>query len=361
MLKDKIKLEKILSYAVLLVFTLAVVGILIFFYDGDNVPAINESENIVSATPIEKEETTPTKEADQKEPEFVLPQKGVRPFAVMIDNAGNGCLPQGGLYKAQIIYEIIVEGGVSRLMPVFWGELPELTGPVRSSRHYFLDYVLEHDAIYVHFGWSPQAKNDISVLGINNINGVGYGGEVYWDITKDRRNWQDSYTSGENIENFLKKAKYRRNTDKELVFDYNEEEIELVQGQNATKIDISYGQYYKCGFTYDSESKMYLRMREGKPHIERITNEQLDAKNIIIQFAKNHLIPGDLKGRQEVYTVGTGNGWYITNGKAVEITWSKNSRDSKTQYFYDTGDKVSFNKGKTWIQIVPLSGSANIE
>ncbi|WP_243467285.1 DUF3048 N-terminal domain-containing protein [Acetivibrio straminisolvens] len=72
----------------------------------------------------------------------------------MIDNQGTICLPQGGLSQAQVIYEVIVEGGITRFMPVFWGQKTELIGPVRSARHYFLDYAMEHDAIYVHIGWS---------------------------------------------------------------------------------------------------------------------------------------------------------------------------------------------------------------
>jgi len=86
-------------------------------------------------------------------------------------------------------------------MPVFWGQKTELIGPVRSARHYFLDYALEHDAIYVHIGWSPMAMADIPKLGVNNINGA-YG--VFWDITNDKSNWQDTYTSMENWRNTQK-------------------------------------------------------------------------------------------------------------------------------------------------------------
>ena len=86
-----------------------------------------------------------------------------RPIAVMIDNHKDA-LPQGGLNDAYMVYEIIVEGGESRLMALFKGVEPEQIGPVRSSRHYFLDYALENDAIYAHFGWSPQAQYDISAL-----------------------------------------------------------------------------------------------------------------------------------------------------------------------------------------------------
>ena len=98
-----------------------------------------------------------------------------RPIAVMIDNNVDA-RPQAGINKAYMVYEIIVEGGETRLMALFKNVNVDKIGPVRSSRHYFLDYALEHDAIYVHFGWSPQAESDIKTLGVNNINGITQSG-----------------------------------------------------------------------------------------------------------------------------------------------------------------------------------------
>ena len=96
-----------------------------------------------------------------------------RTIAVMIDNVGDA-RPQAGLNEAYMVYEIIVEGKLTRLMALFKDVDLDKIGPVRSSRHYFLDYALENDAIYVHFGWSPQAQSDIRKLGVNNINGQAY-------------------------------------------------------------------------------------------------------------------------------------------------------------------------------------------
>ena len=94
-----------------------------------------------------------------------------RPIAVMIDNH-NQAWPQAGLNQAYLVYEIIVEGGETRLMALFKGVNVDKIGPVRSSRHYFLDYAMENDAIYAHYGWSPQAENDIKRYSINNLNGI---------------------------------------------------------------------------------------------------------------------------------------------------------------------------------------------
>ena len=315
-----------------------------------------------SEEPIQTVETTVKVDTTQPEPEvneFVMPDFTTRPFAVMIDNEGTKSLPQGGLNKAQIIYEIIVEGGETRLMPVFWNTDATMIGPVRSSRHYFLDYAMENDAIYVHFGWSPMAKSDISTLGINNINGITNGGSIFWDLTGDRYNWQDSYTSMEKIKNFTKRVKYRTTTEKTPVFSYNNVDQKLSNGTIAEKINIKYS-YYTCGYKYDTKTGMYLRFRKGLPQMERVSGKQLRAKNIIIQFTGNYTLKGDTAGRQNVNTVGSGSGYFITGGKSIKISWSKVSRSAQTKYTDVKGNPIKLNQGQTWVQITPTYGKVTI-
>ncbi|HOV27820.1 MAG TPA: DUF3048 domain-containing protein [Pseudobacteroides sp.] len=302
-------------------------------------------------------EPTPTKKIS----DFVFPKEGERPVAVMIDNQGEKVLPQGGLNKAQLIYEITVEGGETRLMPVFWGTNPTMIGPVRSSRHYYLDYVMEHDAIYVHFGWSPMAMSDISKFKINNINGVGYGGEVFWDLTKDKGNWQDSYTSMEKVMNFVKKAKYKESTDKKLLFSYNQEDEKLNTDRKADNVTVRYNSRIFNTFEFDALNQVYMKSRNGKPHMERVSEKQLEVKNIIVQYVANYGIKDDDKGRQDLKNVGSGDGWYITCGNAIKIKWSKNSRSAQTSYTDEAGKTIVLNPGLTWIQIVPLNSKITIE
>lgn len=292
---------------------------------------------------------------------FTPPVQGMRPYAVMIDNEGTRPLPQGGIYLAQVVYEVIVEGGTTRLMPIFWDKNPTMIGPVRSSRHYFLDYAMEHDAIYVHFGYSPMAMSDIKKFKINNINGVANGGEVFWDLTKDRRNWQDSYTSMEKVKGYVGKVKYRTETEKGLVFKYSDKDSDFAAGNNAVNVNIKYTTSYTCSYKYDEAKKVYIRYRKEKPHMERLTGEQFTAKNIIIQKVSNHLIKGDTAGRQEVNTVGSGEGYYISNGKYINIKWSKKSRTEQTKYTDSEGNDIILNPGQTWVQITPANGKVTID
>lgn len=324
------------------------------------VTSVEEQQSSTQETTVENTPTVP-EEAGFTLPEgFSFPEQGKRPVAVMIDNEGSRVLPQGGLNKAQLVYEIIVEGGLSRIMPVFWNADPTMIGPVRSSRHYFLDYAMEHDAIYVHFGWSPQAREDIPKLGINNINGL-YVDSVFWELTKDPGNWQDSYTSMERIKSYIEKVKYRTETETAFPFNYNNVPEELSDGTNAGEINIKYSSAYNCGFIYDNESGMYKRVRYGKPQMERVSEKQLEAMNIIIQHVHNSTIKGDKEDRQELKTVGSGKGYFITRGKAIEITWSKDSRKGASKYTDAKGNEIVLNPGQTWIQVVPINAKITIE
>lgn len=295
-----------------------------------------------------------------KDPEFVLPEEGTRPVAVMIDNEGTRPLPQGGIDKAQVVYEAVVEYGITRLMPVFWNVNPSMIGPVRSSRHYFLDYTMEHDAIYVHVGWSPMAQRDIARFGINNANGVANGGWIFHDITDDPYNWQDTYTSMEKILQYSKSAGYSQETDR-MVFKYGKDVVIPDEGRPAKNIELVYSSDYNCGFEYDEEKGLYKRTRKGVPHIERVSGQQLECMNIIIQVVRNYTIPGDREGRQDMETVGRGTGYYITCGKVVDIEWSKSSRSEPTSYKDAYGNDIVLNPGRTWVQIMPVYGQIAIE
>lgn len=304
--------------------------------------------------PVEVEETV------EIEDDFSLPIQGVRPMAVMIDNEGTRVLPQGGLDKAQIVYEIIVEGGLTRLMPVFWGTEPEMIGPVRSARDYFLDYSMEYDAIYVHYGGSPQAGKDIKKYKINEVDGLYLGPDVFWDLTKDPGNWQDSYTSMEKLQAYAQKKKFSATTQAEFPLTYNQADAALVTGDSATAVTLKYPSM-TSKYEYDSATGLYMRFRYGKEHMERVTEKQFAAKNIIVMYVPNYDIKGDSAGRQSMDTIGTGKGYFITGGKAINLKWSKESRTAQTKYTDDAGNSITLNRGQTWIQIMPLTAKVTIE
>jgi hypothetical protein len=275
----------------------------------------------------------------------------------MINNHNYARPYHSGLNDAYVVYELIVEGGITRLMAIFKDQTTTRIGSVRSSRHNFLDYAMEYDAIYVHYGWSNLAKNDITKYGINNINGL-YDSGFWRDTTLNVPIEHTAYTNIENIKETATKKGYSLESDKTIPLNYNVfpvylEKKEALQTTKADKVTIPYSNYMTTSYIYDETSGYYLRYANGKAHTDAITKEQFKAKNIIILKVKNYSV--DSYGRQNLDTTGTGTGYYVTNGYMTKITWEKESRTSDTKYYYeDTNEEIVLNDGITYIQVEPI-------
>ena len=298
-----------------------------------------------------------------------------RPIAVMIDNH-SGAWPQANLNKAYIIYEIVVEGGETRLMALFKGQDLEKIGPVRSSRHYFLDYALENDAIYVHYGWSPQAQSDISTLGVNNINGITESSSSFWRI-KDKTAPHNVLTSTEKILSIAERKGYQTTSNQKSVLNYVADEFELQNAStqtdntennqtqeilNALTVTIPHSKLQTVKYEYNAEAKTYTRYARGKLQKDYVTGEAITTKNIIITLCDNYdLADSEEKGRQGLSNIGTFDGYYITNGKAIKIKCTKKGRKEQTVYKDLNGNEINVNDGNTFINIAPTDANITIE
>ena len=237
----------------------------------------------------------------------------------------------------------------------------EKIGPVRSSRHYFLDYALENDAIYVHFGWSPQAQNDIRSLKVNNINGMAESSTSFWRV-RDKAAPHNVVTSTEKILDIAERKGYSSTSKKDSVLNYVTDEVDLDEGIEAIDITIPYSSTYKVSYKYDEETKRYIRSYNNTTQKDWDTKELVTTKNIIITFARNYALnDGSGKDRQNLSNVGTLDGYYITNGKAIKIKCEKTSRKAQTIYKDLEGNEIDVNDGNTFIQIVPISSKVKIQ
>ena len=278
-----------------------------------------------------------------------------RPIAIMIDNnVGNNA--HVGLQDAYLTYEIIVEGGLTRIMALYKDVDTSVIGPVRSSRHYFLDYALESDAIYAHYGWSTYAKNDISSLGVNNINGL-YDDGYYrnYNIAAPH----NVFTSISDLTSVASKKGYRVTSENYELLNYTPDIIDLSSYEGvltANNVSVTYS-YNVRSYTYDAVNKYYLRYMNNSPHTDRDSKEQYHYKNIIIMKVSNKTL--DSYGRQDLDTVGTFEGYYLTNGYAIPIIGVKETRNGKTHYYYKN-EEIEVSDGNTMIQIVPINSNITI-
>ncbi len=299
-------------------------------------------------------------EEPKKEKEVQVFKGNERPIAVMIDNHSEAW-PQAGLNKAYMVYEIVVEGGETRLMALFKGQDLDKIGPVRSARHYFIDYAMENDAIYVHFGQSPQAQSDIKKYSINDINGIAEDGTTFWRV-KDKAAPHNAVTSTEKLIQSAKNKKFRTTSKEKSVLNYSAEEVNLENGISANEITIPHSDLQTVKYKYDEDGKKYVRYARGKEQTDWKTKESVETKNIIITLCDNYTLSDvENKGRQGLKNIGTFDGYYITNGKAIKIKCTKNARDEKTVYKDLQWNEIKVNDGNTFVNICPTNAKVQIE
>lgn len=280
-----------------------------------------------------------------------------RNIAVMVNNIKTVWGYQSGLQDAYIVYEIIAEGGITRFMALYKDANTERIGTVRSARIYYLDYALENDAMYVHIGGSKEALSDIKTLKMNDFNSE----VTFRDRSIGLRYEHTAFTSISKIMEVAKKRGVRTTTNKENLLNYSIDEIDLSNMDGAIKADnifISYSGNKNTSYEYDSENKVYKRSQNDIAHVDYVTKKQYTAKNIITYQVKNSSY--DSYGRQALDNIGNGEGYYITDGYAVPITWEKKSRDSQTVYRYKDGKEITVNDGNTFIQIQPKNRKLTI-
>ena len=291
-----------------------------------------------------------------------------RPVAIMLNNLKKA-LPQLGVSQADIIYEVVAEGGITRMLGVFQsmegvGEI----GSVRSARDYYVSLALGHDAIFLHAGGSPQAYDAIQSWGVTALDCVNgpYEGTLFWRDKERRKNMgleHSVLTSGETIQELLP-------TYKRVTLEHKEgytypmtflEAEETASGTPAAQVQVKFSNYKTGVFTYDSASGLYKVEEYGAPYVDGNTGEQVAVKNVVVLFTDVYAIKGDSAGRMSVRTTGTGEGILFCDGVQQSITWSKKNNSSPLEYTDANGQPVKFGVGHTYVNIVGGPSAVTVE
>lgn len=340
-MKEKKKGNRKVVIVVLIISLILIIaaGAIYWFKFGQSLPTNEGASNEPSEEPVKPPVV---------EKKLQIYQGTDRPIAVMIDNE-QGAWPHAGLQDAYMIYEAIIEGGESRMMALFKGKDTAKIGPIRSSRHYFVHYAMENDAIYAHFGWSPKAESTIRNNGVNNINGI-YD-TYFW---REGSGYHNAFSSMEKIKQTATKKGYEQTGSDKPIYKYSAEPIELENGVEITGLKLKYSTLHNVSYEYSEEDKVFYRSMRGKIDKDRVTKEQYYAKNIVVMYVENYTLnDGENKGRQDLDNIGAGNGYYITNGKYIPITWKKDSLKNRTLWLDASGNEIVLNDGLTFVQIIP--------
>jgi hypothetical protein len=277
-----------------------------------------------------------------------------RPLAIMLGNTADA-LPQYDLGQADVLYEVPVEGGLTRLMAIFqdYSKLDKL-GSVRSCRHYFAYYALEFDAIYMHYGQAAWAEELLGSGLISDLNGLDSKvNDLAFYRDPDRKTPHNAFTTSDGIQKAIEYKQYDTQYKPDYLGHYtfakDANSVNLTAGTDAAVVRPGYVTD-KPWFVYKSKDGQYYRFQYKQEHIDGATNEQLKYKNIIFQYS-DYVMEPDNK-YLDVKTVGTGAGKFITNGKAIDITWKKADQNSPAKYYDASGKEITLNQGKTCVCVV---------
>ena len=305
-----------------------------------------------------------------------------RPLAVMIENHLDS-RPTSGLSTADIVYEAVAEGGITRFMGIYYcavSAINETIAPVRSARIYYTQLVPEYDALYNHVGGAgncddptvdPKAKAlcFIRTAKIKDLDQFGLDFKACHRVT-NRLDREVAYehTMACYTDELYKVATKRgwTNVDinnKKVAWDKNfvswkfKDSSSGSAGSEPAATNIKFDSWsnasdYSVQWQYDLATDSYKRSNGGQASVDLNTNEQIKAKNVVVQLVKESG-PLDDHKHMAYDVIGKGKMILFQDGKAFTGTWSKTSASSRTKFLLDSGKEAQFNPGVIWIELVP--------
>ncbi|MDO5559148.1 MAG: DUF3048 domain-containing protein [Oscillospiraceae bacterium] len=283
---------------------------------------------------------------------------GKRPIAIMINNISQS-LPQYGIGSADYIYEVVVEGGITRMMGVFadYTNIPNVCS-IRSCRYYYPIIAYGLDAIYCHWGMDKTiAAETLDRLDIDRFDGddSAYYGSLFYNDEERLMNYDREHTgyiAGSEIPAAIERAGYRTDLsedEKHNLFDFNTEEAPISpSGTSCTELNVIFSDSYYSTFTFDSESGTYLKQHSGDPQIDATTGNQLAFTNVFV--LRTTVSPRGVGQLMDV-ELSSGTGYYVSNGMAQEINWSKPAENQNFVITDTSGNPIKVNRGKCYFGI----------
>lgn len=317
----------------------------------------NEAKSPQKSPNPKQQQTDHTKKSGQpkkKKPADVYPLTGEpashkivnRPIGVMVENSAPA-RPQSGLYKADIVYEALAEGAITRFFAVFQSHHPDMIGPVRSARPYFVKLSQGFNAIYVCHGWSPQAKALIKSQGVDNLNGLFYDGTLF-----HRRSFRqaphNSYISYKNIVKGAKENHFALKADTKPLPFLNQKQVKNLSGQKAKKVRINYLNRYHVSYVYQPDKGTYLRYSDKVESKDHETKTPISLSNVLIVAVPTRFI--DSYPRRGMNLKAGGKALLFQKGVVQKVRWK--NIDGRILPVKN-GKPIGFVPGQTWVNLIP--------
>lgn len=292
---------------------------------------------------------------------------GKRPVAVMVNNV-EPALPQYGIAKADIIFELPVEGDLTRLMAMYgdYTAVPDVCA-IRSCRYYYPAIAKGFDAFYVHWGIDKSVESYVAGIQPDKYDGLSNDGGLFGRDSARR-------SAGYSLEH----TGYFKGTKFASVVDGSGDRVTLKDAKKGTAFRFAkYGEavvptggacntvsvrFGACTskFTYDAETKTYQKFMNGHTHIDGKTGEQLAFANVFV--LETSISVRDEIGHKKLNWQGSqsAKGYYISNGAVQSIRWSQNSEGDYLKFYDESGKELVINRGKSYIAYT-YSGKTTLE
>lgn len=292
-----------------------------------------------------------------------------KPVAIMLNNA-KPAMPQQGNSQADILYEVLAEGGVTRTLGIYQ-DISDLgvVGSIRSARLYFWELALGHDAVFVHAGGSEEFYDHKSSSGLSSVDGVrGYysyaSTGLFWRDSQRVSGKQYAYehslvTDGEHLTDILtSRGELGNHADgysNELQF---AADATPADGTSAVTITAPFSSTKSTLFRYDEATGLYKVEQYGAAYIDGNDSSQIAVTNVLL--LNTECVVMDSEGRLSV-DLSSGEGWFACGGKMLPITWEKGDRDHPLRYYTADGQPLTLGIGKSYVCILPLSRTVTAE
>jgi hypothetical protein len=286
--------------------------------------------------------------------------KARRPISVMIDNISLA-QPISGIERADVVIEALAEGGIPRLLAVYHSMDADYIEPVRSARTSFLYWALEYDAMYAHVGSAERAgpANAGAQIIEWNVSDLDYEGgpapaRTAFSRNPNREAPHNVFTSTER----LRAEGVARSYERELNFSPWKFSDEVSLGAPATTLGVDFGASYAPRWDWDPANNAYVRTQYGALQRDGYSGGPIAASNVIVVYANAQVV--DSSGHVLYDLLGEGRAQLFSNGQAHEAIWRKEDMGGLTRLYSPDFQEAVFARGKTWIEVVPLSGSTTI-
>lgn len=303
-----------------------------------------------------------------------------RPLAITVNNHVLA-RPQSGLSQADIVYEAVAEGGITRFLAVFHSKIPEVVGAARSARVHFADFAKENDAWLGHWGgWKNGGPADVydhmRQIYVNSIDAMDSIHDISSAFYRDYSNpnlplEHTAFSKPQEIYNLAYKfypdqPREYRQVNKSWIF---KDDAPDAQRPESQVVSFNFWDLpdFKVVWTYDKVSNTYKRAQGGKPSTDKLNDEQLAAKDVVVLFMDETSL-NDGKGHLLYKETGQGAGKAFVDGKETDIKWTRPTLSDRTRFLVSEGagtsstqTELELNRGQIWIEVLPTGTTVAIQ